>query len=179
MIGYLLRAARLVRLGVVDVVLGVLDLLADLGRVRRPELPLRRAPSVLADCTSAKPPRKMRSALPPRVTVTTPGRGEHRRMTGRMSPSVPGISTASTSSDISRLRAHKFERKLPLIVSCSRPLRPLGLFDRFFDGADHVEGGFRQMVIGAVAQLEALDRICERNQLAGRAGEHFGDEEGL
>ena len=52
MIEIFLRAApRLIRLGVVDVVFGVLDLLGDLARhrVRRPELPLRQAPSGLAD----------------------------------------------------------------------------------------------------------------------------------
>src|ERR1700722_6970736 len=56
----------------------------------------------------------------------------------------------------------------------------LALFDRLFDGAHHVEGGFRQMVVLAFAQVaEALDGVGEVDELAGRAGEDFGDVEGL
>lgn len=56
----------------------------------------------------------------------------------------------------------------------------LGLFDRFFDRADHVEGSFRQMVVLAVDQaLEALDRVFESDELARRTGEDFGYEERL
>src|ERR1700734_1047416 len=56
----------------------------------------------------------------------------------------------------------------------------LALFDRFFDRAHHVEGGFRQMIVFAFAQIaEALDGVGEVDELAGRAGEDFGDVEGL
>src|SRR3712207_9159656 len=56
----------------------------------------------------------------------------------------------------------------------------LRLFDRFLDGADHVEGGFGEVVIVAVHNaLEALDGVFQADQLAGRAGEHFGDMERL
>ena len=56
----------------------------------------------------------------------------------------------------------------------------LGLLDGFLDGADHVEGRLREVVVLAFDEaLEALDRVGERDELAGRAGEDFGDEEGL
>src|ERR1700754_1552788 len=66
-----------------------------------------------------------------------------------------------------------------------RPLRRFGgqllaLLDRLFDGADHVEGGFRQVIILAFAEIaETLDGVGELNELAGRAGEDFGDVERL
>src|SRR6476620_933861 len=56
----------------------------------------------------------------------------------------------------------------------------LGLGYRLLDGADHVEGLLWQMVVLAVAEpLEALDGVGEVDELAGRAGEHFGDVERL
>ena len=46
----------------------------------------------------------------------------------------------------------------------------LALLDGFFDGADHVEGGFRQVVILAFAEAaEALDGIREVDELARRS----------
>src|SRR3954447_18586188 len=65
----------------------------------------------------------------------------------------------------------------------SRRLRRLGrealrLFDRLLNGAHHVEGGLRQVVVLTLDQaLEALDGVLQRDELAGRAGEHLGDEE--
>src|SRR5262245_54618969 len=54
------------------------------------------------------------------------------------------------------------------------------LLDRLLDGADHVERRLRQMVVLAFAQaLEALDRVGEIDEHAGRAGEHLGDVERL
>src|ERR1700681_4714349 len=56
----------------------------------------------------------------------------------------------------------------------------LRLLDRLLDGADHIEGRLRQMVVLAVAQaLEAADRIGEIDEYARRTGEHLGDMEGL
>src|SRR5690606_23493978 len=56
----------------------------------------------------------------------------------------------------------------------------LCLLDRFLDGADHVEGGFRKVVVLAVHQaLEALDGVLQVDQLARRTGEDFSDEERL
>src|SRR3954469_3490699 len=56
----------------------------------------------------------------------------------------------------------------------------LALLDRRLDGADHVEGSLRQMIVLAVAQaLEAADRIGEIDEHAGRSGEDFGDVERL
>src|SRR5829696_10160867 len=58
--------------------------------------------------------------------------------------------------------------------------QPLALLDRRLDGADHVEGSLRQVVILAFHQaLEAADGVGEIDKDAGRAGEHFGDVEGL
>src|SRR5438132_14169840 len=54
----------------------------------------------------------------------------------------------------------------------------LRLLDRFLDAADHVEGGFRQVVVVAGAKaLEALDGIGEVDELARRPSVHLGDEE--
>src|SRR5947207_8843717 len=67
-------------------------------------------------------------------------------------------------------------------------IRPLGRFssqllallDGFFNGADHVEGGFRQVIVLAFADgTEALDGVGEIDELAGRTGEYFGHEERL
>ncbi len=56
----------------------------------------------------------------------------------------------------------------------------LRLGNRLFDGADHVERLLGQMVVVAVHQaLEALDGVLDGHELAGRAGEHFGDVERL
>src|SRR6516164_2865319 len=71
---------------------------------------------------------------------------------------------------------------LPIRYSPLRRFRGqlLALLDRLFDGADHVEGGFGQVVILAFAEAaEALDGVREIDELAGRAGEDFGDVEGL
>jgi len=56
----------------------------------------------------------------------------------------------------------------------------LALLDRFLDGADHIEGGFRQVIVLPVAEpFEALDGVLQVDQLAWRAGENLGDMEGL
>ena len=56
----------------------------------------------------------------------------------------------------------------------------LRLLDRFLDRADHVEGGLGQVVILASHRpLKPLIVSSSSTELAGRAGEHFGDEEGL
>src|SRR5207237_10173166 len=67
-------------------------------------------------------------------------------------------------------------------------IRPLGRFssqllallDGFFDGADHIEGGFRQVIVLAFAdRAEALDGVGEIDELAGRTGEDCSDVERL
>src|SRR6185369_3074972 len=56
----------------------------------------------------------------------------------------------------------------------------LALLYRFFDRADHVEGGFGQIIVLAVAEtLEAFDRVLKIDELAGGTGKHFGDVERL
>src|SRR4051794_2522981 len=56
----------------------------------------------------------------------------------------------------------------------------LGLLDRLLDAADHVEGRLGQMIILAVDhRLERADGVLDLDELAGNAGEHLGDVEGL
>src|SRR5258708_5213874 len=56
----------------------------------------------------------------------------------------------------------------------------LALRDGFFDGADHVEGGLRQVIVFAIAdRAETLDGVGEVDELSGRAGEDFGHMERL
>src|SRR5258708_24995094 len=56
----------------------------------------------------------------------------------------------------------------------------LALSDRLFDGADHVEGLLRQMMVLAFAKpAETLDGVGEVDELARRAGEDFGNMERL
>src|SRR5258708_37928412 len=56
----------------------------------------------------------------------------------------------------------------------------LALFDRLFDGADHVESLLRQMIVLAFAKpAETLDGVGEVDELARRAGEDFGSMERL
>src|SRR5882757_2371074 len=56
----------------------------------------------------------------------------------------------------------------------------LALLDRFFDGADHVEGLLGEVVVLAFAEsAEALDGVGEVDEFAGRTREDFGDEERL
>src|SRR5574343_519384 len=64
---------------------------------------------------------------------------------------------------------------------CRRKLlQRLGLFNDFLDTADHVERLFRQVIVFASTNaLEALDRFLERNELARRTGEDFGNVERL
>src|ERR1700761_5775254 len=73
-----------------------------------------------------------------------------------------------------------FATPYSLFASLSRFSQLLALFDRLFDGAYHVEGGFREMVVFAFAEVaEALDGVGEVDELAGRTGEDFGDVERL
>src|SRR6202158_2777008 len=52
----------------------------------------------------------------------------------------------------------------------------LALFDRLFDGADHVEGLLGQMVVLAFAKsAKTLDGVGEVDELARRSREDFGD----
>src|SRR3977135_1042153 len=65
---------------------------------------------------------------------------------------------------------------------CSRRLggQLLALFDRLFDGADHVEGLLGQVVVLAFAtSADAREGGGGVDALARRAGEDFSDEERL
>src|ERR1700688_487184 len=102
-------------------------------------------------------------------------------------PSVPGTTTMSTASDSSSLSG---ETSSNCTLSAIAVLPPFGsgrlsrhlarLGDRLVDGADHVESALRHVVVIAGDDaIEALDGVFEADQHAGRAGEHFGDMEGL
>src|SRR5262245_1935480 len=97
-----------------------------------------------------------------------------------MSPSLPAISTCATAPET---RSRSGETSSNLKASAiSRGLggELLGLGDGLLDGADHVEGRFRQVVVVAVAKsLEALDRVGQLDERARPAGEYLGDMEGL
>src|SRR3569623_520818 len=59
-------------------------------------------------------------------------------------------------------------------------LKFLRFFHGLVDAADHVEGLLGQVVVFAAGDgLEAGDGVLQRDVFAGRAGEHFGGEEGL
>ena len=56
----------------------------------------------------------------------------------------------------------------------------LGFFDGFIDGADHVEGRFRQVIVFAFEDaFEAFDGVFERHEHARRTGKDFSDVERL
>src|ERR1700676_1110780 len=160
--------------------------------------------------TSARPPSTMIFGwVPPDVTVRIPGRiaattGACPASTPK-SPSTPGTSTWSTSPEKASFsgetrskwkvaigEAYRFEsvsgewrianrHSLFAIRSSRRFGRELlALFDRLFDGADHVERRLRQLIVLALAKpAEALDGVGEVDELAGRSGEDFGDMERL
>src|SRR5205085_8705201 len=82
----------------------------------------------------------------------------------------------------SSLLSFLFATPCSLLACCLRRFRRQlpALLDRLLDGADHVEGGLRQVIVLALAKaLEALDGVGKVDQLARRAGEHFGDVERL
>ena len=108
--------------------------------------------------------------------------GEHAEVAFR----AGNVDLIDLAGERDLLRGDEFEVERghadPTLTSWLRRFRrePFALLDGFFDVADHVEGGFRQVVVLAVDQaLEALDGVLQVDQLAGRTGEHFGDEERL
>src|ERR1700681_2846412 len=141
--------------------------------------------------------------IPGRIAATT---GACPASTPK-SPSTPGTSTWSTSPEKAsfsgetrskwKVAIGKAYRVEPVsgewriaIANCYslfaiRSSRRFGrellaLFDRLFDGADHVEGRLRQMIVLAFAdRTEPLNGVGEINKLAGRTGEDFSDEERL
>src|SRR5690606_23589000 len=132
----------------------------------------------LSLATSAKPPAtKMRSLTCPfTVTSMTPLRiveisGEWPGSTPK-SPASPGTTTISASSESSSFSGDTSSNftvsAMGLLLYAVRSGRLgshlLGLGHRLVDGADHVEGGFRQMVVLAFGDfLEAADRLGQRN----------------
>src|SRR5262245_60333103 len=136
--------------------------------------------------TSAKPPTTMKrcSTLLPWMTSSTPGRtveisGAWPCRTPK-SPSLPGTTTMSAS--VARTsRSGMTSRKETLAIWLGRLGRELlGLGDGLVDRADHVEGGFGQVVVVARDDaLEGLDGVLELHEHARRAGEDLGDVERL
>src|SRR5690606_34381039 len=94
------------------------------------------------------------------------------------SPSVPGTTTMWTSSERTR-RAGVTSSKWRAIGSGFLG-QLLGLLDRFLDAADHVECGFRKVVVLAVDHgLERRHGVFDLHELARDVGEHLGDVERL
>src|ERR1700737_5080924 len=91
---------------------------------------------------------------------------------------------ASSKSTVDRCSLFALPYSL-FAAFASRPLscfrrELLALLDGFFDGADHVERRFRQMIVLAFADgAKTLDGVGEVDELAGRSREDFGDEERL
>src|SRR5579872_982838 len=97
-----------------------------------------------------------------------------------MSPSEAGITTISTGRDISRRSGLTISRFTGMGSPVALCLQAFGLFHRVLDRADHVERGLWQVVVLAGAHgLEAADRIGDRHEHAGEAGEHLGHVERL
>src|SRR5262245_1237273 len=110
------------------------------------------------------------------------------------SPSEPGRSTCSTSPENSSFSGETRSKWKVAMASCARysllAIRSLAsrrfrrellaLLHRLLDGADHVEGGLRQVIVFSLAQtLEAANGVGELDEHTGRSGEDLGDVEGL
>src|SRR5690606_1604129 len=94
------------------------------------------------------------------------------------SPSVPGTTTMWTSSERTR-RAGVTSSKWRAMASGFLG-QLLGLLDRFLDAADHVERGFRKVIVLAVDNcLERAHGVLDLDELARDVGEHLGDVERL
>src|SRR5438067_13577182 len=93
-------------------------------------------------------------------------------------PSVPGTTTISTSVETSSRSGETSSNCTRSGIGSGRFRRHLvRLLDGRLDRADHVERGFWHLVIFAGDDaLEALDRVFEVDEHAGRAGEDFGHE---
>src|SRR5688572_140766 len=112
---------------------------------------------------------------------TVPGftRASSGACSGRMpsSPPSPGAMTISAAPEKIDCSALTMSTWRVLAMGSGQRL---GFFERLFDRADHVEGLLGEAVALAVDDhVEALDRVLERDVLAGRAGEHLGHVEGL
>src|SRR5665213_1176362 len=98
-------------------------------------------------------------------------------------PSPPGTTTMATSSESSSFSGDTSSNFT--LSAIGFPLRRLGghllgLGDGLVDGADHVKGALGQIVVIAGDDaLEGLDGVLELDEDARRAGEDFGDVEGL
>src|SRR6185312_6708286 len=116
--------------------------------------------------------------------VDLAGEGE---LFGRDEIEVEGGHGKPASSELRMASREERKRRLSIRHSLFA-IRRLGCFSRqllalldgFFDGADHVERRFRQMVVLAFAETaEALDGVGEVDEFAGRTGEDFSDVERL
>src|SRR6187431_2866323 len=94
------------------------------------------------------------------------------------SPSVPGTTTMWTSSERTSLVGVTSSKWSGIGSALFGQL--LGLLDRLVDAADHVERLLGQVIVLAVDhRLERLHGVLDLDELAGHAGEHFGDVERL
>src|SRR5437660_576226 len=88
------------------------------------------------------------------------------------SPSLPGTTTMSASVASTSRSGMTSWKEIFAIASGRFGRELLGLGDGLVDRADHVEGGFRQVVVVAGDDaLEGLDGVLELHEHARRAGE--------
>src|SRR3990172_576613 len=121
------------------------------------------------------------SSRPPESTVNGPGSSAEMKLAcpGRMPkpPRAPGARTSSQVTCATRRSGVTISRVRAMDLPGGDLLR---LLDRLLDGADHVEGLLRQVVVLALHDLlEAADRVGELHVLARVAGEGLGHVEGL
>src|SRR5713101_626636 len=137
--------------------------------------------------TSRKPPDTKKNCSSPSLrTFTVPGlSGVNSGMCcGRMpsSPSDPGATTKS-ASPLKRRPSTVTMSTCSFFFSANVSLAgrlTLGGRHGLVDGAHHVEGLFRQVVVLPLEDLaEATDRLFQRHVLARPVGEDLGDEERL
>src|SRR5262245_60131431 len=100
------------------------------------------------------------------------------------SPSEPGRSTCSTSSENSSFSGETRSKwkvamapcarcslllfAIRSLASCRFSCEPLALLHGLLDGADHVEGGLRQVVVFSLAQpFEAANGVGELDEHPG------------
>src|SRR6266550_2969446 len=132
--------------------------------------------------TSARPPSTMIfCCVPPDITVRIPGR---IAVTGGLDPRVHQSRMslyrwiAGSTGTKTRFALLPGNDDFPNSSRFGGEL--LALFDRLFDGADHVEGLLGQVVVFAFAQsAKKLDGVGEVDELEGRAGKDYGKEERL
>src|SRR3990167_5823432 len=94
------------------------------------------------------------------------------------SPASPGRATNLASPE--KMDSSALTTSTWMVLMVYRRSDLLGFFERFVDGADHVEGLLGQVIALTVHNhLETTDGFGQGNVLAGGTGEHFRNVERL